>query len=113
MSENKYLKMTERKQWKKLRKIAEGKHVDEVVEVAEACGTCKCEEAYNILVDMLSHSERPAKLAAIKGLGHLRYDVGSQKTKLLWILERAPEDDKELRDLIGESLAEIRSVKEA
>ena len=61
---------------------------------------------------MLSHPERPAKLAAIKGLGSLRYDVGSQKTKLLWILERAPEDDKELRDLIADALAQIRAAKE-
>lgn len=111
MAENKYIKAVASKQWKKLAKLAAGKDLDTIIEVAEACGTGRSEEPYNILVDMLANSDSRVKLAAIRGLGNLRYDLSSQATRLHWLAERLPEGSDELQAAISDSLASIRDAK--
>ncbi|NMA36812.1 MAG: hypothetical protein GX942_00755 [Papillibacter sp.] len=82
MAKEKYLGLVKNKKWSKLAKLGAGKDLDTVVEVAEACGTARCEEAYNILVDILARPEPASKIAAVKGLGALKYDPDSQITRL-------------------------------
>ncbi len=82
MANEKYLDLAKNKKWSKLAKLGTGKDLEAVADVAEACGTARCEEAYNILVDILSRPEPAAKKAAVKGLGNLRYDPDSQITRL-------------------------------
>jgi hypothetical protein len=82
MANEKYLKLVQNKKWKKLAKLGAKKNVETVIEVAEACGHARSEEAYNILVDILARPEAEAKKAAVKGLGNLRYDPDSQVTRL-------------------------------
>jgi hypothetical protein len=82
MAKEKYLKLAQKKNWKKLAKLGAKKDLETVADVAEACGTARCEEAYNILVDIMARPEAEAKIAAVKGLGNLRYDPDSQITRL-------------------------------
>ncbi len=111
MAENKYVKAVASKQWKKLAKLAAGKDVDTIIEVAEACGTGRSEEPYNILVDLLASGDNKIKLAAIRGLGTLRYDLSSQATRLHWLAERLPEGSDDLQAAISDALASIRDAK--
>lgn len=111
MAGNKYEKAVASKQWKKLAKLASGKDFSTIVEVAEACGTGRSEEPYNILVDLLASSNKDVKLAAIKGLGNLRYDLSSQATRLHWLAERLPEGSDDLQAAISDALACIRDAK--
>ncbi len=82
MANEKYLKLVDAKKWKKLAKLGAKKDIETVVEVAEACGSARSEEAYNILVDIMARPEIEAKRAAVKALGCLRYDPDSQITRL-------------------------------
>jgi HEAT repeat protein len=111
MADNKYIKLAAAKSWKKLAKLATSKDSDTVIAVAEACGTGRAEEPYNILVDLLSSKDDKVKLAAIRGLGTLRYDLSSQATRLHWLAERLPEGSDELQAAISDALADIRGAK--
>ncbi len=111
MADNKYVKLVASKSWKKLAKLAAGKDAETVIAVAEACGTGRSEEPYNILVDLLASKDNSVKLAAIRGLGSLRYDLSSQATRLHWLAERLPEGSDDLQAAISEALADLRDAK--
>lgn len=106
-----YQKLVQAKNWKKLAKLGQGKKLDEVKAVAEACGEAKCEEAYNILVDIMARPETEAKIAGVMGLSKLRYDVGSQITRIIWLKDHGGADIPELDSAIQTAIAELREVK--
>ena len=101
----KYDKLVADKNWKKLAKLGQKKDVQDAVEVAEACGAGRSEEARNILIDILARPEREAKVAAIKGLGALRYDPDSQITRLRHVVT---DGDPELAELVKASIEALR-----
>ena len=101
----KYDKLVAEKNWKKLAKLGQKKNVQDAVEVAEACGAGRSEEARNILIDILARPEREAKAAAVKGLGNLRYDPDSQITRLRHVIT---DGDPELAALVKESIEKLR-----
>ena len=102
---SKYDKLVAEKNWKKLAKLGQKKDVAEAIAVAEACGTGRSEEARNILIDILARPEREAKVAAIKGLGALRYDPDSQITRLRHVVT---DGDPELAELVKQSIEALR-----
>jgi len=106
-----YAKLVAAKKWPKLAKVGQGKKLEDVVAVAAACGTQKCEEAYNILVDIMARPETEAKVAGIKGLATLRYDVGSQITRILWLKDHGGAEVPEIANAIAEALTELRSAQ--
>ena len=106
-----YAKLVAAKKWPKLAKVGQGKKMDEVIAVAAACGTQKCEEAYNILVDIMARPETEAKVAGIKGLSTLRYDVGSQITRILWLKDHGGAEVPAIADAIAAALAELRAAQ--
>ena len=101
----KYDKLVADKNWKKLAKLGQKKSVEDAVEVAEACGAGRSEEARNILIDILARPEREAKVAAIKGLGALHYDPDSQITRLRHVVT---DGDPELAELVKTSIEALR-----
>ena len=105
MANEKFIKFAKEKDWKKLAKIGTKKNLQDVLDVAEACGYGRSEEARNILIDILARPEREAKIAAIKGLGALRYDPDSQTEALR---HANPGNDPELADLIKASIDALR-----
>jgi len=108
-----YAKLIMAKKWKKLAKIGQGKKMDEVLEVAAACGTQRCEEAYNILVDIMARPETEAKIAGIKGLSTLRYDIGSQITRILWLKDHGGADVPAIAEAIQTAVADLREAQRA
>ena len=106
-----YQKLVQNKKWKRLARLGRSKKLAVVDEVAAACGTAKSEEAHNILVDILSRPEREAQLAAVKGLGSLRHDIGSQITRLIWLKDRIDESDTELAETIDKALSQLHEAK--
>ena len=66
MANEKFVKFAKEKNWKKLAKIGTKENLQDVIDVAEACGFGRSEEARNILIDILVRPEREAKIAAIK-----------------------------------------------
>ena len=106
-----YAKLVAAKKWPKLAKVGQGKKLEEVVAVAAACGTQKCEEAYNILVDIMARPETEAKVAGIKGLSTLRYDVGSQITRILWLKDHGGAEVPAIADAITAALTELRAAQ--
>ena len=102
---SKYDKLVAEKNWKKLARLGEKKNVEEAVAVAEACGAGRSEEARNILIDILARPEREAKVAAVKGLGALRYDPDSQITRLRHVVT---DGDPELAELVKQSIEALR-----
>ena len=107
--DTKIAKMAEKKQWKKLEKITDGKKIDDIINVAEACGLCKDEEAYNILVSLLSNNDVSVKVAAVTGLGSLRYDIGSQITRLQWFSDRHA-GNAAIAAAVSGSVAKLRAI---
>ena len=85
--------------------------MDEVIAVASACGKEKCEEAYNILVDIMARPETEAKIAGVKGLSTLRYDVGSQITRILWLRDHGGADIPALAEAIQTAVADLRQAQ--
>lgn len=108
-----YAKLIAAKKWKKLAKIGQGKKMDEVLAVAAACGTQRCEEAYNILVDIMARPETEAKIAGIKGLSTLRYDIGSQITRILWLKDHGGADVPAIAEAIQTAVADLREAQRA
>ena len=106
-----YAKLIQAKKWKKLAKIGQGKKMEEVIAVAAACGTERCEEAYNILVDIMARPETEAKIAGIKGLSTLRYDIGSQITRILWLKDHGGADVPAIADAIQTAVADLRKAQ--
>lgn len=106
-----YAKLVQAKKWKKLAKIGQGKKIDEVIAVAAACGHEKCEEAYNILVDIMARPETEAKIAGVKGLSTLRYDMGSQITRILWLKDHGGADTPALAEAIQTAIADLRQAQ--
>ena len=106
MANEKYIKMAKEKNWKKLAKIGQKKDLQDVADVAEACGYGRAEEARNILIDIMARPEREAKIAAIKGLGALRYDPDSQMEALRHVA--GADSDPELAALIKASIEQLR-----
>lgn len=106
-----YAKLVQAKKWAKLAKIGQGKKMDEVIDVAAACGKEKCEEAYNILVDIMARPETEAKVAGVKGLSTLRYDIGSQITRILWLKDHGGADIPVLAEAIQTAVANLREVQ--
>ena len=102
---SKYDKLVAEKNWKKLARLGEKKNVEEAVAVAEACGAGRSEEARNILIDILARPEREAKVAAVKGLGALRYDPDSQITRLRHVVT---DGDPELAELVKQSIEALK-----
>lgn len=111
MADNKYVKLVEAKLFKKLAKCAKSRNVNELIEVADACGTGRSEEPYNILTDLLAHEDKRVKEAAIRGMGNLRYDISSQMTRLHWLAERLPDGTDDLKAAISDALASLRDAK--
>ena len=105
MANDKFIKFAKEKNWKKLAKIGTKKNLQDEIDAAEACGYGRSEEARNILIDILARPEREAKIAAIKGLGALRYDPDSQTEALR---HANPGNDPELADLIKASIDALR-----
>ena len=103
---SKYDKLVAEKNWKKLAKLGQKKNVEDAIAVAEACGAGRSEEARNILIDILARPEREAKVAAIKGLGALRYDPDSQITRLRHVIT---DGDPELAELVKQSIEALRA----
>lgn len=110
MMDSKYTKLAERKQWKKLTKIAEGKNIDDIIQVAAACGLGRDEDPYNILVDLTAHKEQAVQLAAINGLGECRHSIESQITRLMWLSERNS-GNTEMTGAISRAVAKLRAAK--
>ncbi len=110
MMDSKYAKLAEKKQWKKLAKLAESKNVEDVVNVAAACGLGREEEPYNILVDLTSHKDQAVRLAAINGLGECRYSIDSQITRLMWLSEHS-NGNTEMTGAISRAVAKLRAAK--
>lgn len=108
-----YAKLVQAKKWKKLAKIGQGKKMDEVLAVAAACGGERCEEAYNILVDIMARPETEAKIAGVKGLSTLRYDIGSQITRILWLKDHGGAEIPALAEAIQTSVAALRDAQHA
>ena len=108
-----YAKLIQAKKWKKLAKVGQGKKMEEVIAVAAACGTERCEEAYNILVDIMARPETEAKIAGIKGLSTLRYDIGSQITRILWLKDHGGADVPAIADAIQTAVADLREAQRA
>lgn len=107
MANEKYIKMAKEKNWKKLAKIGQKKDLQDVADVAEACGMGRAEEARNILIDILARPEREAKIAAVKGLGALSYDSSSQIEALRHVV--GADSDPELAALIKDSIEQLRA----
>ena len=105
MANEKFVKFAKEKNWKKLAKIGTKKNLQDVIDVAEACGYGRSEEARNILIDILARPEREAKVAAIKGLGALHYDPDSQITRLRHVVT---DGDPELAELVKQSIEALR-----
>ena len=105
MANEKFIKFAKEKNWKKLAKIGTKKNLQDVIDVAEACGYGRSEEARNILIDILARPEREAKVAAVKGLGALRYDPDSQITRLRHVIT---DGDPELAELVKQSIEALR-----
>ena len=105
MANEKFVKFAKEKNWKKLAKIGTKKNLQDVIDVAEACGYGRSEEARNILIDILARPEREAKVAAVKGLGALRYDPDSQITRLRHVVT---DGDPELAELVKQSIEALR-----
>ena len=101
----KYDRLVADKNWKKLAKLGQKKNVQDAIEVAEACGNGRSEEARNILIDILARPEREAKVAAIKGLGSLHYDPDSQITRLRHVVT---DGDPELAELVKASIEALK-----
>jgi len=108
-----YAKLIQAKKWKKLAKVGQGKKMDEVIAVAAACGNERCEEAYNILVDIMARPETEAKIAGIKGLSTLRYDIGSQITRILWLKDHGGADVPAIAEAIQTAVADLREAQHA
>ncbi len=108
-----YAKLIQAKKWKKLAKVGQGKKMEEVIAVAVACGHERCEEAYNILVDIMARPETEAKIAGIKGLSTLRYDIGSQITRILWLKDHGGADVPAIADAIQTAVADLREAQRA
>lgn len=106
-----YAKLIQAKKWKKLAKVGQGKKMEEVIAVAAACGHERCEEAYNILVDIMARPETEAKIAGIKGLSTLRYDIGSQITRILWLKDHGGADVPAIADAIQTAVADLRKAQ--
>lgn len=106
-----YAKLIQAKKWKKLAKVGQGKKMDEVLAVAAACGKERCEEAYNILVDIMARPETEAKIAGIKGLSTLRYDIGSQITRILWLKDHGGADVPAIAEAIQTAVADLREAQ--
>lgn len=106
-----YSKLVQAKRWKKLAKIGQGKKMEEVLAVAAACSCEKCEEAYNILVDIMARPETEAKIAGVKGLSTLRYDMGSQITRILWLKDHGGSEISELDAVIQSAVADLRQAQ--
>lgn len=105
MANEKYVKMVAEKNWKKLARHGQKKDVQMAIDVAEACGTGRSEECRNILTDILARPEREAKVAAVKGLGTLRYDPDSQIERLRHVVT---DNDPELAQLVKDSIEALR-----
>ena len=108
-----YAKLIQAKKWKKLAKIGQGKKMEEVIAVAAACGHERCEEAYNILVDIMARPETEAKIAGIKGLSTLRYDIGSQITRILWLKDHGGAEVPAIAEAIQTAVADLREAQRA
>lgn len=108
-----YAKLVSAKKWKKLAKVGQGKKMDEVLAVASAVSKEKCEEAYNILVDIMARPELEAKIAGVKGLSTLRYDIGSQITRILWLKDHGGADIPALAEAIQTAVADLREAQHA
>lgn len=108
-----YAKLIQAKKWKKLAKVGQGKKMEEVIAVAAACGKERCEEAYNILVDIMARPETEAKIAGIKGLSTLRYDISSQITRILWLKDHGGADVPAIADAIQTAVADLREAQRA
>ncbi len=106
-----YAKLVQAKKWKKLAKVGQGKKMEEVIAVAAVCGKERCEEAYNILVDIMARPEPEAKVAGIKGLSTLRYDLGSQITRILWLKDHGGADIPTIAEAIQTALADLRQAQ--
>ena len=106
MANEKFVKFAKEKNWKKLAKIGTKKNLQDVIDVAEACGYGRSEEARNILIDILARPEREGKVAAVKGLGALRYDPDSQITRLRHVVT---DGDPELAELGKQSIEALRA----
>ena len=106
MANEKYVKMVAAKKWAKLtRHGTKKKDVQIAIDVAEACSTGRSEECRNILTDILARPEREAKVAAVKGLGTLRYDPDSQIERLRHVVT---DGDPELAQLVKDSIEALR-----
>ena len=105
MANTKYAKMVAEKKWKRLARLSQKKDASLAVEIAEACGGGRTEECRNILTDILARPEREAKVAAVKGLGTLRYDPDSQIERLRHVATSA---DPELAKLVQDSIEALR-----
>ena len=105
MANEKYAKMVAEKKFKKLARHGMKKDASVAVAVAEACGTGRSEECRNILTDLLTRSEREVKVAAVKGLGALRYDPDSQIERLRHVVTSG---DAELEQLVKDSIEALR-----
>ena len=105
MANEKYEKMLAEKKFEKLARHGMKKGADVAIAVAEACGTGRSEECRNILTDLLTRPEREVKVAAVKGLGSLRYDPDSQIERLRHVVT---DGDAELANLVRDSLEALR-----
>lgn len=105
MANEKYTKLVAEKNFKKLARHGMKKSASIAVEVAEACGAGRSEECRNILTDLLTRPEREVKVAAVKGLGTLRYDPDSQIERLRHVVT---DGDAELGQLVKDSIEALR-----
>lgn len=100
----KYQGLVEKKKWDKLTKNAGG---PDAALIAEALGSSKAAEAYNLLVEMLSVSGRDVRLAIVKSLG--KSGVASANSHINWLQQRTGEDDTEMLEAIHAAQVALRS----
>ena len=81
----KYEKIVQKKNWKKLGHEMKHASAENLVLLAQACGTVNEDETYNALVDMMRHADERVQLAAIESLGKVGRPAAA--TQLSWMAE--------------------------
>ena len=81
----KYEKIVQKKNWKKLAHELQHAGAEDLVLLAQACGTVDEDDTYNTLVDMLRCPDERVQLAAIEALG--KVGRAAAATQLSWTAE--------------------------
>lgn len=103
----KYEKIVQKKNWKKLAHELQHGSADDLILLAQACATANEDDTYNTLVDMLRCPDSRVQVAAIEALGKMGRAAAA--TQLSWIVENGK--DEAVKAAAQKAIAAVRGGK--